>query len=74
VVGYCDGRRVHLLEGETKGSIATKAKGSYKFQWDPVFIANGSSKTFAQIGFPAKAAFSQAAKAWRQCFEFVLAS
>lgn len=65
VVGYCDGRRITLHRGETPGSIATEARGPYDFQWDPIFIAEGSDKTFGQLGFPDKSPFSAAAKAWQ---------
>lgn len=65
VIGYCDGQRVHLFKGETHGTIADAARGSYAFQWDPVFIPDGETKTYAEFGFPDKAKYSQAAKAWK---------
>jgi XTP/dITP diphosphohydrolase len=65
VIGYCDGQRVHTFKGETKGSLADCARGSYDFQWDPVFIPDGESRTYAELGFPEKAKHSQAAKVWR---------
>lgn len=64
VIGYCDGRRVHLHVGETRGTLAQRAAGDYLFQWDPVFIPDGQSKTYAELGFPEKGKYSQAAKAW----------
>lgn len=65
VIGYCDGKRVHTFRGETRGTLAETARGSYLFQWDPVFIPNGETKTYAEFGFPDKEKFSQAAKAWK---------
>lgn len=64
VVGYCDGKRIELFEGKTLGKVADHARGGYKFQWDPIFIPGGQTQTFAEMGFPAKRSFSQAAKAW----------
>lgn len=64
VIGYCDGKQVHLFKGETEGTLAETARGSYLFQWDPVFIPTGESKTYAEFGFPDKGKYSQAAKAW----------
>ncbi len=64
VVGYCDGKRLHTFTGETRGSVATSARGAYKFQWDPIFVPNGAKLTYAEMGFPEKARHSQAAKAW----------
>jgi XTP/dITP diphosphohydrolase len=64
VIGYCDGKRVHMFKGETEGTLADQARGDYMFQWDPVFIPTGETKTYAEFGFPLKEKFSQAAKAW----------
>lgn len=64
VIGYCDGKRVHTFKGETEGTLADEARGTYMFQWDPVFIPAGETKTYAEFGFPDKEKFSQAAKAW----------
>ena len=65
VIGYCDGKRVYLFKGETEGHLAESARGSYMFQWDPVFIPDGTTQTYAELGFPNKEKFSQAAKAWK---------
>lgn len=66
VIGYCDGRRLYEYVGETRGTIANRARGSYKFQWDPIFIPDGQDRTYAEMGFPEKGQYSQAAKAWKQ--------
>lgn len=49
-LAYCDGQRVHLFRGSIEGVIARKPRGPEGFQWDPIFIPNGSSKTFAEMG------------------------
>jgi XTP/dITP diphosphohydrolase len=64
VVGYCDGNRIHMFVGNTRGSLAECGRGAYSFQWDPVFIPDGATKTFGELGFPGKAAYSQAKAAW----------
>lgn len=74
VIGYCDGQRIQLFKGETRGTIANAALGSYAFQWDPVFIPDGETKTYAEFGFPEKAKYSQAAKAWRLLVDSLLPS
>jgi len=71
VIGYCDGKRVHLFIGETKGKVAEEAKGDRKFQWDPIFIPEGTDKTYSELGFPEKENYSQAAKAWKQLIDFL---
>lgn len=50
VLGYCDGRKMHLFEGAIEGTIPRAPAGPEDFQWDCVFIPNGSTKTFAEMG------------------------
>lgn len=53
VLGYCDGHKMHLFEGAIEGTVPPTPAGPTDFQWDCVFIPNGSSQTFAEMG-PAK--------------------
>lgn len=39
----------HFFEGEVQGEISDEPKGDKGFGYDPVFIPNGFSETFAQI-------------------------
>lgn len=64
VVGYCDGRRIHTFRGETKGEVATKARGDYAYNWDPIFIPEGESQTYGEMGPVKKRATSQSIKAF----------
>jgi len=64
VIGYCDGRRVTLFHGETRGQIAQRAQGEHSFNWDPIFIPDGSDHTYAEMGMAAKRATSPVCKAW----------
>ena len=63
-LGYCDGRRVHVFSGETRGTIAERARGSYTFGWDPIFIPEGSTETYGEMGPERKAATSPIGRAW----------
>ena len=49
-VGYCEPNKepVSFL-GEEKGSISKKIKGNYGFGHDPIFIAEGSNKTYGEM-------------------------
>lgn len=49
-IGYCDGKRNFFFDGETQGVIADQPKGNRDFQWDCVFIPNGYSETYAELG------------------------
>lgn len=50
VLGYCDGREIHLFEGAVEGTVPPVPAGPTGFQWDCVFVPNGHSETFAQMG------------------------
>lgn len=50
VLGYCDGRQIYFFEGAVQGRVPPTPAGSRHFQWDCVFIPEGSTKTFAQLG------------------------
>lgn len=49
-IAYCDGRKVHQFEGEILGKISDVPRGNRDFQWDCVFIPNGETETFAEMG------------------------
>lgn len=57
VLGYCDGHKMHLFEGAIEGTVPKTPAGPTNFQWDCVFIPNGFSETFAEMG-PAKDSIS----------------
>lgn len=54
------------FEGICEGIITTQTKGSNGFGYDPVFIPNGSNKTFAEMTMEEKKEFSHRAKAVRK--------
>lgn len=64
IIGYCDGRRIRLYRGETLGQVTTGARGDYTYNWDPIFIPEGSEQTYGEMGPEKKRATSQSIKAW----------
>lgn len=50
VLGYCDGREIHLFEGAIDGTVPRMPTGPTHFQWDCLFVPNGSTQTFAEMG------------------------
>jgi len=49
VIGYCDGRQIHLFEGAIEGTVPRMPAGPAHFQWDCVFVPDGSTRTFAEM-------------------------
>jgi XTP/dITP diphosphohydrolase len=69
-VCYCDGTQRKVFLGSTPGSISEEGKGTNGFQWDPIFIPNGETKTYAEMIQSEKLGFSQAVKAYNELKKF----
>lgn len=63
-----------LLEGVCKGSIATAKQGTGGFGYDPVFIPEGYTATFAELGYDVKNKISHRAKATALLLEAIRAN
>jgi XTP/dITP diphosphohydrolase len=47
-VGYCDGNELKVFRGECKGTIIGEMRGPQVFGYDPIFLPDGETKTFAE--------------------------
>ena len=61
----------HYFEGNVKGSIINELRGNEGFGYDPVFIPDGHSLTYAEMGFEEKNSLSHRAEAVRKLREFL---
>jgi len=50
IIGYCDSMKIHLFEGSINGSISPEPRGNRDFQWDCIFVPEGETETFAEMG------------------------
>lgn len=73
VVGYCDGRRVHVYSGTTHGEITDRSRGDHGYRWDPIFKPAGSELTYGEMSPEARLESSPDEKAWELFFESLLA-
>ncbi len=62
-VARCDGERVDVFVGETRGVVVPKPRGEHGFGWDPVFQPDGSGRTFAEMEPGEKLRFGMRRKA-----------
>jgi len=62
----------YLFEGICKGKITTELSGENGFGYDPVFIPDGSDKTFASMSLEEKNEFSHRKKATNLLLDFLL--
>jgi XTP/dITP diphosphohydrolase len=50
VIGYTDARGFYSFNGEVPGRISDTPRGPRDFQWDCVFIPEGYTQTFSEMG------------------------
>jgi len=62
----------YLFEGKCEGTIIAKATGINGFGYDPVFMPNGSVKTFAEMSLSEKNIFSHRRKAIESMISFII--
>jgi XTP/dITP diphosphohydrolase len=60
-----------LFEGICNGTITADKTGSNGFGYDPVFIPNGSTKTFAEMSMEEKSLYSHRKKALEKLIAFI---
>lgn len=64
VIAWTDGEEEKLFEGIVTGEIAKTATGSSGFGYDPVFLPEGSKRSFAEMTMAEKNAVSHRARAF----------
>lgn len=62
----------HIFVGRCDGVITDEKKGNKGFGYDPVFVPDGSDKTFAEMGLEEKNKFSHRRKAIDKLTSFLL--
>lgn len=64
---------VHIEEGEVRGHIAEAPRGVEGFGYDPVFVPDGESRTFAEMTAAEKHAVSHRGRAFARMAKFLRA-
>lgn len=71
VIAYVDKGGHHLFEGIVKGKILHEKKGCEGFGYDPVFMPNGYSCSFAEMKLEEKNKISHRAMAFRFFSQYI---
>lgn len=66
VVAFADGRDVHYFEGVCSGRIIDRERGRGGFGYDPIFVPEGTDRTFAELSPAEKNELSHRGRALRQ--------
>jgi len=61
----------HLFTGIIHGNIINEKRGTNGFGYDPIFVADGYTKTFAELSMDEKSAISHRGKAVKQLISFL---
>lgn len=61
----------HLFEGIAKGKIISERKGEKGFGYDPIFVPEGFTSTFAEMEMSKKAKLSHRGKATQKLIQFL---
>ena len=71
VIALIEKGKEHLFEGVVEGVIAREKSGTQGFGYDPVFIPEENSKTFAELGEDIKNTISHRARAVQKLAEYL---
>ena len=72
VLGFMDrGKDPVLFKGISVGSIYTEERGEKGFGFDPIFVPEGHSETFAEMAMDQKNEMSHRGRAFEKFFEFL---
>lgn len=71
VISLMLGSKEYLFEGISEGVIINEKRGKSGFGYDPVFMPNGSNKTFAEMDLPEKNKYSHRKKAVEKLVAFL---
>ena len=69
IIALCMGDEVRTFEGIAKGHITKEPVGTNGFGYDPIFVPEGYSQTFAELSAAEKNRISHRAKAFGKLIE-----
>jgi XTP/dITP diphosphohydrolase len=72
IISYIDSNgKQHNFEGKTEGFIPLKPQGTKGFAYDPIFIPEGDTSTFAEMEANEKHSLSHRGKALQKFIEYL---
>jgi XTP/dITP diphosphohydrolase len=63
-VGFCDGERLEVFSGIMSGTVARAPAGESGFGYDPIFVPEGFTKTYAELTLEEKVRISHRTRAF----------
>jgi XTP/dITP diphosphohydrolase len=72
VIALIIDKKEYLFEGIVEGTITKEIRGSEGFGYDPVFVPEGKTSTFAEMGLDEKNTVSHRARAFEKLRDFLI--
>ncbi|AWR94550.1 XTP/dITP diphosphatase [Acidianus brierleyi] len=69
---YIDDKITKIFSGKVNGTIISDIRGTEGFGFDPIFVPNGSFKTFAEMKIEEKNTYSHRAAAFKKFLDFYI--
>jgi XTP/dITP diphosphohydrolase len=69
-VGFCDGDRLEVFSGTMLGTVAREPSGEGGFGYDPIFVPDGFTKTYAELTLQEKVSISHRTKAFEEFLQW----
>ncbi len=69
-VGYADGNAIQTFVGVMPGNVARTPAGETGFGYDPIFVPQGETRTYAQLSLSEKVNISHRTKAFRKFLDW----
>ena len=71
VIALLQNGEEHLFEGVIEGRISEEKRGTQGFGYDPIFVPEGETRTFAEMEMVEKATMSHRGRAVKKLVEFL---
>ena len=70
VIAYVDGKNNYFFEGIVRGTILDHKRGDKGFGYDPIFVPEGRTETFAELDMAVKNSMSHRGRAMEKFIAF----
>ena len=71
VIALVESQGIQLFEGIVRGEILTEKRGSQGFGYDPIFVPENCSKSFAEMSMAEKNTMSHRARAVKKLVDYL---
>lgn len=71
VLSYRDENGLHQFEGVVRGRLILEPRGEMGFGYDPIFVPDGDTRTFAEMELSEKNQYSHRAKAFHKFLTYI---